>query len=67
MLLLGIKFDLYLMDIYNMCLVLCCNKEKYGFCSICYFLELGELIEIVFELWNLEIICYCFIYIGNFF
>lgn len=61
----GTKFDLHPMDIYNMCLVLHRNKEKHGPRSIRYFLEPGEPIEIVFEPWNLEIICHRSIYTGN--
>ncbi|ABG51018.1 zinc finger, SWIM-type [Trichodesmium erythraeum IMS101] len=61
----GTKFDLHPMDIYNMCLVLRRNKEKHGPRSIRYFLEPGEPIEIVFEPWNLEIICHRSIYTGN--
>ncbi len=59
------KFDLHPMDIYNMCLVLRRHKEKHGPRSIRYFLEPGEPIEIVFEPWNLEIICHRSIYTGN--
>ena len=52
-----IQFDLHPMDIYNICMVLRRHKEKKGPRGMRYVLEPGQPVKVVFEPWNLEIVC----------
>jgi hypothetical protein len=53
----AISFDLHPMDIYNLCFVLRRRKEKHGPRSMKYILKPGEPVRVIFEPWNLEIVC----------
>jgi hypothetical protein len=52
-----IQFDLHPMDIHNLCFVLHRHKEKQGPRSMRYHLTPGEPVRIVFEPWELEVVC----------
>ncbi len=58
-------FDLHPMDIHNICFVLRRHKEKAGPRSIRYHLEPGKPIRVVFEPWNIEVVCPRSHYLGN--
>jgi hypothetical protein len=53
----AIQFDLHPMDIYNICFVLRRRKEKQGPRSMRYLLKPGEPVRVMFEPWNLEVVC----------
>ncbi len=53
----AISFDLHPMDIYNLCFVLRRRKEKNGPRSMKYILTPGEPVRVIFEPWNLEVVC----------
>jgi hypothetical protein len=53
----AIQFDLHPMDIYNLCFVLRRRKEKQGPRSMRYILKPGEPVQVIFEPWNLEVVC----------
>ena len=53
----AVSFDLHPMDIYNLCLVLRRRKEKQGPRSMKYILTPGEPVRVIFEPWNLEVVC----------
>ncbi|OKH36324.1 hypothetical protein NIES2101_37075 [Calothrix sp. HK-06] len=59
------RFDLHPMDIHNMCFILRRHKEKQGPRSICYHLKPGEPVRIVFEPWNIEVVCHRSPYFGD--
>jgi hypothetical protein len=59
-----IQFDLQPMDVYNLCLVLRRHKEKQGPRSLRYHLQPGQSVKVVFEPWNIEVICPRSIYTG---
>ena len=61
----AVSFDLHPMDIYNLCFVLRRRKEKHGPRSMKYILKPGEPIRVIFEPWNLEIVCERSFYQGN--
>ncbi|MBP0027516.1 SWIM zinc finger family protein [Roseofilum sp. Guam] len=58
-------FDLHPMDIHNICLILRRNKEKKGPRSLRYILEPGQPIKVVFDPWNMEVVCWRSLYTGN--
>lgn len=60
-----VQFDLQPMDIHNLCFVLRRHKEKKGPRSMRYHLKPGEPIRVVFEPWNIEIVCPRSIYFGT--
>jgi hypothetical protein len=60
-----IQFDLQPMDVYNLCLVLRRHKEKQGPRSMRYHLQPGQPVRVVFEPWNIEVICPRSIYNGT--
>jgi hypothetical protein len=60
----SISFELQPMDLYNICLVLRRNREKKGPRSMRYHLTPGAPVKIVFEPWNIEIVCPRSIYTG---
>ncbi len=53
----AIQFDLHPMDIYNICFMLRRRKEKQGPRSMRYILTPGEPVRVMFEPWNLEVVC----------
>ncbi|AFY91771.1 SWIM zinc finger family protein [Chamaesiphon minutus] len=61
----AISFDLHPMDIYNLCFVLRRRKEKHGPRSMKYILKPGEPVRVIFEPWNLEVVCDRSFYHGN--
>jgi hypothetical protein len=60
-----VSFDLEPMDIYNLCFILRRHKEKKGPRSMRYHLVPGEPVRIVFDPWNLEVVCPRSIYQGR--
>jgi hypothetical protein len=61
----AVSFDLHPMDIYNLCFVLRRRKEKHGPRSMKYILKPGEPVRVIFEPWNLEVVCDRSFYHGN--
>lgn len=59
-----IKFDLHPLDVHNICFVLRRKKETFGPRSMRYVLKPNEPVKIVFEPWNIEIVCARSIYQG---
>ncbi len=53
----AVSFDLHPMDVHNLCFVLRRHKEKRGPRSMRYHLRPGEPVRVVFEPWNIEILC----------
>jgi hypothetical protein len=51
------QFDLHPMDIHNICFILRRHKEKQSPRSMRYHLQPGQPVKIVFEPWNIELIC----------
>ena len=51
------QFDLHPMDIYNICLILRRNKEKKGPRGMRYELTPGQPVKVIFEPWNIELVC----------
>ena len=51
------RFDLHPMDIHNICFVLRRHKEKQGPRSMRYHLKPGEPVRIIFDPWNIEVVC----------
>jgi hypothetical protein len=58
-------FDLHPMDVHNLCFVLRRHKEKQGPRGIRYHLTPGQPVRVVFEPWNIEVICSRSPYLGN--
>ena len=50
-------FDLHPMDVYNLCFVLRRHKEKRGPRSMRYCLTPGAPVRVVFDPWNIEVVC----------
>ncbi|WP_373539269.1 SWIM zinc finger family protein [Chamaesiphon sp.] len=61
----AISFDLHPMDIYNLCFVLRRRQEKHSPRSMKYLLTPGEPIRVIFEPWNLEVVCDRSLYHGT--
>lgn len=61
----AIRFDLHPMDIHNICFVLRRNKEKVGPRGMRYCLKPGEPVRVVFEPWNIEVVCARSPYLGS--
>lgn len=61
----AIRFDLHPMDVYNICFVLRRRKEKHSPRSMRYCLTPGEPVRLIFEPWNLEVVCDRSIYTGS--
>lgn len=59
------KFDLHPMDIHNLCFVLRRHKEKQGPRGMRYHLTPGQPVRVVFEPWNIEVVCSRSPYLGN--
>lgn len=51
------QFDLQPMDIHNLCFVLRRHKENKGPRSMRYHLKPGEPVRVVFEPWEIEVVC----------
>lgn len=51
------RFDLHPMDIHNICFVLRRHKEKKGPRGMRYHLKPGEPVRVVFEPWEIEVVC----------
>ncbi len=60
----AVQFDLAPMDIHNLCFVLRRHKEKSGPRSMRFHLEPGKPIRVVFEPWNIEVVCPRSLYTG---
>src|SRR5262249_55636400 len=58
-------FELHPMDIHNLCFVLRRHKEKKGPRGMRYHLKPGEPAKVVFEPWEIEVICARSIYEGE--
>ena len=52
-----IKFDLHPLDVHNICFVLRRKKERESPRSMRYILKPNEPVKIIFEPWNIEILC----------
>ncbi|MEP6923455.1 MAG: SWIM zinc finger family protein, partial [Pyrinomonadaceae bacterium] len=59
-----IQFDLHPLDVYNICFVLRRRKERQSPRGLRYILKPGEPVKIIFEPWNLELVCSRTIYTG---
>ena len=59
------QFDLHPMDIHNICFVLHRHKERKGPRSMRYHLEPGQPVRVVFEPWDIEVICPRSPYLGS--
>ncbi|MBE9227411.1 SWIM zinc finger family protein [Phormidium sp. LEGE 05292] len=59
------KFDLHPMDVHNLCFVLRRHKEKHGPRGMRYHLTPGQPVRVVFEPWNIEVVCSRSPYLGN--
>jgi hypothetical protein len=60
-----VSCDLEPMDVYNLCFILRRHKEKKGPRSMRYHLVPGEPVRIVFDPWDLEVVCPRSIYQGR--
>lgn len=60
----GVRFRLHPMDLYNFCWVLRRRRELKGPRSMRYILEPGRPVRVVFEPWNVEVVCARSIYEG---
>ncbi|MEZ5427819.1 MAG: hypothetical protein R2747_16235 [Pyrinomonadaceae bacterium] len=52
-----VSFDLHPLDVYNICFILRRKKERESPRSMRYLLKPGEPVKIIFEPWNIEVIC----------
>ncbi len=59
------QFDLHPMDIHNICFILHRHKETKGPRSMRYHLEPGQPVRVVFEPWDIEMICPRSPYLGS--
>jgi biotin operon repressor len=59
------RFDLHPMDIHNICLVLRRHKEQKGPRGMRYHLKPGEPVRVVFEPWDIEVVCWRSPYTGT--
>lgn len=59
-----ISFDLHPLDVHNICFVLRRRKEKQSPRGMRYVLKPNEPVKIIFEPWNLEMVCARTIYTG---
>ncbi len=53
----AVRVDLHPMDVYNICLQLRRHKETEGPRSLRWVLEPGAPVKLVFEPWNIELLC----------
>lgn len=61
----AVRFDLHPMDVHNICLILRRNKEKHGPRGLRYHLQPNEPIRVVFEPWEIELVCPRSPYLGS--
>jgi len=61
----GYTFDLHPLDVHNFCFILRRMKEKKSPRSMRFYLNPGEPVRVVFEPWNIEVVCRRSIYQGN--
>ena len=61
----GYTFDLHPLDVHNFCFVLRRMKEKESPRSMRFHLVPGEPVKVVFEPWNIEVVCRRSIYTGD--
>lgn len=59
-----VKFDLHPLDVHNICFVLRRKKERESPRSMRYVLTPNEPVKIIFEPWNVEIVCARSVYTG---
>lgn len=59
-----IHFDLHPLDVHNICFVLRRKKERESPRSMRYILKPNEPVKIIFEPWNIEIVCARSVYTG---
>lgn len=59
------KLQLHPMDVHNFCLLLRRKKERVGPRSMRFVLKPGEPVRVIFEPWNIELVCRRSIYEGN--
>ena len=59
------RFDLHPMDIHNICFVLRRHKEKKGPRGMRYHLKPGEPVRVVFEPWEIEVVCWRSLFTGT--
>lgn len=59
------RFDLHPMDIHNICLILRRHKEHKGPRGMRYLLKPGEPVRVVFEPWEIEVVCWRSPYTGT--
>lgn len=59
------RIELHPMDVHNFCFILRRHKEKQGPRSMRYHLKPGEPVRVVFEPWNIEVVCPRSIYQGT--
>ena len=60
-----LSFQLHPMDLHNFCFVLRRHRETRGPRSMRYVLRPGQPVKVVFEPWNLEVVCQRSIYEGS--
>lgn len=60
-----IDFDLHPLDVHNICFVLRRKKERESPRSMRYILTPNEPVKIIFEPWNIEIVCARSVYTGK--
>ena len=53
----AVSFDLHPMDIHNFCFILRRNRELKGPRSMRYVLDPGAPVKVIFEPWNIEVVC----------
>jgi hypothetical protein len=59
------SFQLHPMDLHNFCFVLRRNRETRGPRSMRYLLRPGQPVKVLFEPWNLEVVCPRSVYEGS--
>jgi hypothetical protein len=59
-----LSFQLHPMDLHNFCFVLRRHRETHGPRSMRYVLRPGQPVKVVFEPWNLEVVCRRSVYEG---
>jgi len=59
------SFELHPMDVHNFCFILRRRREKKGPRSMRYILDPGRPVRVVFEPWNVEVVCARSIYNGT--
>lgn len=60
-----VKVKLHPMDLYNFCFLLRQRKEKKGPRSMRFFLKPGEPVTVLFEPWNIKVVCTRSIFEGD--